>query len=190
MRVLRESALLTRTMLLTVALQLDHERIGAMNFDQRLERAIERGQQHRSAQVREQAERAMTEDECKNLHSKARLELSENIESCLRKLVEHFPGFDFESVVGAEGWGAKISRDDLAPGDGKPLNKYYSRLEMVIRPYSASRIVELIARGTIRNKEVLSRTHYQQLAQLDLEGFRDLIDQWVLEYAEKFSARA
>lgn len=161
-----------------------------MSFDQRLERAIERGQQHRSTQAREQAEREMTEDECKNLHSKSRLELSENIEVCLRKLVEHFAGFDFESVMGADGWGAKISRDDLAPGDGKPLNKYYSRLEMVIRPYSESRIVELIARGTIRNKEVLSRTHYQQLAQLDLEGFRDLIDQWVLEYAEKFSAGA
>ena len=160
-----------------------------MNFDQRLERAIERGHQQRSAQARERAERAMTEDECKNLHSKSRLELSESIESCLRKLVVHFAGFDFESVVGADGWGAKISRDDLAPGDGKPLNKYYSRLEMVIRPVSTGRIVELIARGTIRNKEVLSRAHYQQLVQLDLEGFRDVIDQWVLEYAEKFSAR-
>ena len=161
-----------------------------MNFDERLERAIERGQQQRSAQDRERAERAMTEEECKNLHSKARLELSEHIEGCLRKLVEHFAGFDFESLVGTEGWGAKISRDDLAPGDGKPLNKYYSRLEMVVRPYSTGRIVELIVRGTIRNKEVLSRTHYHQLAQLDLNGFRDLVDLWVLEYAEKFSSRA
>lgn len=161
-----------------------------MNFDQRLERAIERGQRQRSVSDRERAERAMTEEECKNLHSKARLDLSEHIEACLRKLVEHFPGYDFDSLVGTDGWGAKITRDDLAPGDGKPLNKYYSRLEMVIRPYSASRIVELVARGTIRNKEVLSRSHFQQLAQLDLDSFRDLIDQWVLEYAEKFSARA
>jgi hypothetical protein len=165
-------------------------RIPAMNFDERLERAIERGQQQRSAQARERAERAMTEDECKNLHSKARLELSEGIETCLKKLVAHFAGFDFECIVGSEGWGAKISRDDLAPGDGKPLNKYYSRLEMVIRPYSASHIVELLARGTIRNKEVVNRTQFQQLSQLDLVVFRDLIDQWVLEYAEKFSARA
>ncbi|MCX7392965.1 MAG: hypothetical protein NTW75_02440 [Planctomycetales bacterium] len=161
-----------------------------MNFDQRLERAIERGQQQRSFAERERAELAMTEEECKNLHSKARLELSENIESCLKKLVEHFPGFDFESIVGVEGWGARISRNDLAPRDGKPLNKYYSQLEMLVPPLTSGRIVELIARGTIWNKEVLSRTHYHQLTQLEINGFRDLIDQWVLEYAEKFSARA
>ncbi|MBM4074796.1 MAG: hypothetical protein FJ267_04045 [Planctomycetes bacterium] len=108
----------------------------------------------------------------------------------MKKLVDHFPGFDFESIVSPDGWGAKISRDDLAFGGGKPLNKYYSRLEMIIKPYSQSHIVELIARGTIRNKEVISRTHFQQLVQLDLKSFRDLIDQWVLEYAEKYSASA
>lgn len=162
-----------------------------MNFDQRLERAIERGQRRRSAEDRERAEQAMTEDEFKNLHSKARLELSEHIETCLRKLSEYFPGFDFESVVGSEGWGAKISRDDIASGAGagKGLTRLYSRLEMVIRPYTASHIVELVARGAIRNKEVLSRSHFQMLAQFDVESFSDLIDQWVLEYAEKFSAR-
>ena len=61
---------------------------------------------------------------------------------------------------------------------------------MVIKPYSASHIVEMVARGTIRNKEVLSRTQFQVLTQLDMDSFRDLIDQWVLEYAEKFSAKA
>lgn len=160
-----------------------------MDFNQRLERAIERGQRKRSADDRERAERAMTEDEFKNLHSKARLELSEHIEVCLRKLPEFFPGFDFESLVGTEGWGAKISRDDIAQGTGKGLTRLYSRLEMVIRPYSPSHIVELVARGAIRNKEVLSRSHFQLLMQFDLDSFRDLIDQWVLEYAEKFSAQ-
>lgn len=161
-----------------------------MDFKQRLERAIERGQRKRSADDRERAERAMTEDEFKNLHSKARLELSERIETCLRKLPEYFPGFDFESLVGVDGWGAKISRDDIASSGGKGLTRLYSRLEMVIRPYSATHIVELIARGAVRNKEVLSRTHFQMLTQLDLDAFGDLIDQWVLEYAEKFSASA
>lgn len=161
-----------------------------MDFDQRLERAIERGQRKRSADDRERAERAMTEDEFKNLHSKARLELSEHIEACLRKLPEVFPGFDFVTVMESDGWGAKISRDDVAPSAGKGLTRLYSRLEMVIRPYSPSHIVELVARGAIRNKEVLSRSHFQMLAQIDLESFSELIDQWVLEYAEKFSARA
>lgn len=160
-----------------------------MDFNQRLERAIERGQRKRSAEDRERAVQAMTEDEFRNLHSKTRLELTEHIEACLKKLPEFFPGFEFVSVVEADGWGARISRDDLGPGGGKGLTRLYSRLEMVIRPYSASHIVELIARGTIRNKEVLSRTHFQMLTQLDSDAFRDLIDQWVLEYAEKFSAR-
>lgn len=132
----------------------------------------------------------MTEDEFKNLHSKARLELSEHIETCLRRLPEVFPGFQFETLVGTEGWGAKISRDDVAPASGKGLMRVYSRLEMVIRPYSASHIVELVARGAIRNKEVLSRSHFQMLAQFDQESFGELIDQWVLEFAEKYSARA
>ena len=161
-----------------------------MDFNQRLERAIERGQKRRSEEDRERAERAMTEEECKNLHSKARLELSDHIEKCLRKLVDYFPGFEFQSVVDADGWGARISRDDLAPGGGRGLDRFYSRIEMVVRPYSSSHIVELVARGTIRNKEVLSRSHFHLLSQLDLEAFSDLIDQWVLEYAEKFSARA
>lgn len=161
-----------------------------MDFDQRLQRAIERGQRRRTAEDRERAERAMTEEEFKNLHSRARLELSEHIEACLRRLVDFFPGFDFESLVGTDGWGAKISRDDLAPGDGKALTRYYSRLEMVIRPYSSGHIVEMVARGAIRNKEVLARSHFQMLTQLDLDSFSDLIDQWVLEFAEKFSAKS
>lgn len=163
-----------------------------MNFDQRLEKAIERGQRQRDAESRERALRAMSEEECKNLHSKARLELSEHVETCLRKLSDYFPGFEYETLVSADGWGARIHRDDLAPGSAgtRGLVHYYSHMEMLVRPYSASRIVELVARGAIRNKEVLSRSHFQQLTQIDLDVFREVIDQWVLEYAERFSARA
>lgn len=163
-----------------------------MDFNQRLERAIERGQRQRDAESRERALRAMTEEECKNIHSKARLELSEHVEACLRKLSDYFPGFDYETLMSADGWGARIRRDDLAPGSpgAKGLVHYYSHVEMLIRPYSSARIVELVARGAIRNKEVLSRSHFQQLTQVDVESFREVIDQWVLEYAERFSARA
>ncbi len=163
-----------------------------MNFDQRLERAIERGQRQRDTESRERAVRAMTEEECKNIHSKARLELSEHVESCLRKLSDYFPGFDYETLMSADGWGARIRRDDLAPGGTgtKGLVHYYSHVEMLVRPYSPTRIVELVARGAIRNKEVLSRSHFQQLSQIDVDGFREVVDQWVLEYAERFSARA
>lgn len=161
-----------------------------MEFDKRLERAIERGQRARDVQGRELAARALSEEEYRNLHSRYRLELSDHIEKCLRKVVDHFPGFDLRTVVSEDGWGAKISRDDLHPGPTRQLAPHYSRLEMVIRPYSSAHIVELLAKGTVRNKEVLHRRHYQMLTEVDLEGFQELIDTWVVEYAERYAAKA
>ena len=84
------------------------------------------------------------------------------------------------------GWGARLSRDDLDRQGGK-LRNVYTRLEMVIRPYSEAHIVELTAKGTIRNRETLKRAHYQFLAEADVDSFRELIDLWVLEFAEEFA---
>ena len=36
---------------------------------------------------------------------------------------------------------------------------------------------------------VYHRRHYQQLSQLDLHGFEQMIEQWVLEYAEQYAAQ-
>lgn len=155
-----------------------------MDFDERLQRAIRRGQQQRAAEGLEQARQALTEEEYRSLHGRLRLELSEYVETCLKRLVEHFPSFDYSSVMSIDGWGAKISRDELW---GRPLTRQYSHLELLIRPYSATRILEVTARGAIRNKEVLSRSHYQQLDSYDLDAFRAIIDQLVLEYAEKLA---
>ncbi|MBW3538959.1 MAG: hypothetical protein KY476_01690 [Planctomycetes bacterium] len=159
-----------------------------MEFEKRLERAIVRGEQMRDARSREAAERELTEHELRTVHSQCRVELSEHIEKCLSKLADHFPGFRFETIVSEGGWGAKLSRDDLHFG-GRSAQNRYSRLEMLVRPFSDARIVELAAKGTIHNKEVLSRTNFQFLAQVDLDSFRELIDLWVLEYAEAYAAR-
>jgi hypothetical protein len=161
-----------------------------MDFDKRLKRAIERGQQARDVKSREQAEQQLTAEQLRNLHSGCRLELSEHIEDCLKRLADHFPGFRFETVVGEEGWGAKISRDDFAIKPGGERANLFSRLEMVVRQFSQAHIVELAAKGTVRNKEVLNRTHFQFLSQLDVESFSELIDLWILDYAEQYSARA
>ncbi len=64
----------------------------------------------------------------------------------------------------------------------------FSRLEMVITPFSPAQIVEIVGKATIRNRKAFHRTHYQTLTQLDVESFRELIDLWVLEYAELFAA--
>lgn len=158
-----------------------------MDFEKRLERAIQRGERTRDEIGRAEAEKALTDEEFRNLHSTIRLELSEYIEACLRKVADHFPGFRFETVVGSAGWGAKLSRDDVDFGGGQSRT-LYSRLEVLVSPFGSLHIAELTAKGTIRNKEVFDRKTYQRLAEADVESFREMVDLWVLEYAEKFAS--
>jgi hypothetical protein len=160
-----------------------------MDFQQRLEKAIQRGQRSHDAEARARAEQAMGEEGLKRLHSQYRLELSEHIEQCLRQLPQHFPGFRFETLVGSRGWGAAISRDDLSLSDGRREN-LFSRLEVAVRPFSTSHVVELTAKGTIRNKEIYNRNQYQVLSDVDVASFRELVDRWILEYAELFAAKS
>ena len=158
-----------------------------MDFQKRLEKAVERGKRVSEARAQAQAELALTEEELKRLHSQHRLEFSEHIEACLQQLANQFPGFRYELVVGDRGWGAAMARDDLSLGGGKRSN-YYSRLEMTIRPFSSSHVVELAAKATARNKEIFNRSQYQPLGKADPKSFHELIDLWALEYAEAYAA--
>jgi hypothetical protein len=169
-----------------------------MDFQERLERAIERGRRRGSDQAEEEAQRALTEKELQRLHSQARLELVEHIESCLRQLADRFPGFRFETIVDNRGWGAAIARDDVrlrrrpqagaaGPGRGSRQN-CFSRLEMLITPITSALVLELAGKGTVCNREIFSRTQYQLLAELHLPVFTNLIDLWVLEFAERYAA--
>ncbi|QDU40025.1 hypothetical protein Mal4_43790 [Maioricimonas rarisocia] len=160
-----------------------------MEFEDRLQRAIERGRHARDERGRAAADEAMTQEEIRNLHSQCRLELTERVEDCLRRLADHFPGFEYQSIVSDEGWGARITRDDLKVNPGKRPENVYSRLEMLVSPLGTAAIVELVAKGTIRNKEVFNRKHFQQLSRVDVDSFKELVDLWVLEYAEQFSSR-
>lgn len=160
-----------------------------MDFDQRLQKAITRGEQTKSAEVRKRADRALTEEEFKNLHSQYRLELSDHIEDCLRKLADHFPGFRYQTIVSEDGWGAKVSRDDLNFGSKRSSGNFFSRFEILVRPFSPAHIVELVAKGTIHNKEVINHANFQFLAEADLDSLKAMIDQRVLEYAEQFAMK-
>ena len=160
-----------------------------MEFQERLEKAIQRGLHSQDAAARKRAEKAVSEEELRRLHSKYRLELSEHIERCLRQLPRLFPGFRYETLVGDRGWGAAISRDDLSVVGGRREN-YFSRLEVVVRPFTASRVLELAAKGTIRNKELFNRAQYQLLADADLATFSEQLDRWVLEYVELYAAKS
>lgn len=157
-----------------------------MDFQQRLHHAIQRGQRRQDAKLREEQARALSEEECRRLHAQLRLALSEHVEACLRQLPDHFPGFKFETVVGSSGWGAAVSRDDLALEAGQRTN-LYSRLELVVRPCTKYHVLDLAAKGTVRNKEVYNRSHFERLAEVDLEAFHELVERWVLEYAELYA---
>jgi len=160
------------------------------DFERRLKKAIERGQRAGDAQARAEAEKVLSEKELRRLHTQYRLELSEHIESCLKKLLRHFPGFEFGTVVSDRGWGAAVSRDDVELGSGRKRTNYYSRLEMLIRPPNEYHVLDLAAKGTIRNKEVFNRNHFQRLADADPASFTEMIDLWVLEYAELYAAKS
>jgi hypothetical protein len=158
-----------------------------MDFRERLQRASERGKQARAAQQHEAAAKALSEAECRRLHSQYRLELTEFIEQCLHELADNFPGFRYETIVDETGWGAGVGRDDVSIGSGRRGN-LFSRLRVVVSPFGKYHVLELSAKGTVRNKEVLSRNHYQQLADVDVQSFRELIELWVLDFAELYSA--
>jgi hypothetical protein len=81
-----------------------------------------------------------------------------------------------------------VNRDD-ADFVGSRRGNVFSRLEIAVRPFTSAKVLEITARGTIRNKEVFNRSHYQTLSEIDPERFEDLVDAWVLEYAELYAAR-
>lgn len=161
-----------------------------MDFNERLEKAIERGRRAGDAASQAAARQAITEEELRRLHSQYRTDLSEHIEHSLRPLPDHFPGFRYATIVDDRGWGAAVSRDDAGRSPGDARISFFSRLEMTIRPFSSYHVLELMMKGTVRNKEVINRSHYQRLAQADPTTFREMIDQAVLEFAEAYAAKS
>ena len=160
------------------------------DFSDRLDRAIQRGQRIRRKSDAETSRAEMSADEAKSKHSAGRLELSEYVEGCLKALVDRFPGFQYANVYSEDGWGGRVSRDDLRLGRGDGPREEYSRLELVVPPLGEMSILSLTGKAAVRNKELFNRSHFQRLEELDLDSFKETIDLWVLEYAERYSATA
>ncbi len=157
-----------------------------MDFDKRLERAINRGRQAADAEGQAAAQQAASEEDLRNLHGKLRLDLSDHIEKCLKALSQRIAGFEYKTLVGSDGWGARITRDDVVRNGGK-RESVYTRLEVVVRPFSDAHIIEVTTKGTIRNRETLKRSHYQFLTEADLDSLKNTIDMWVLNFAEDYA---
>lgn len=158
-----------------------------MDFEQRLQKAIQRGQQ-RGRTKPATDDGGLTDEDRRRMHSQFRLQLSEHIENCVRKLPLHFPGFQYETIFGERGWGAACRRDDVDLKRGQRGN-LYSRLEMTVRPYSNLNVLELVAKGTIHNKEIFNRSHFEKVEDADPDKFIELVDLWILEYAELYAAK-
>ncbi|MDD4267212.1 MAG: hypothetical protein GXY25_03880 [Pirellulaceae bacterium] len=160
------------------------------NFEKRLAKAIERGHRAGDERARAEAQKALSEKELRGLHTQYRIELSEHIERCLRRLPGHLPGFQVEPIVAERGWGAAASRDDVDLRASSRRTNFFSRLEILIRPLSEYYVLDVTAKATVRNREVFSRNHYQRLVEVDIDSFTELIDLWILEFAEKYAAAA
>jgi hypothetical protein len=158
-------------------------------FQSRLESAIARGKRRAEQKANQQRAAALSEEELRRMHTSFRLALSERIEAAVQEVADHFPGFQIESLFGEVGWGAACHRDDLRIEAGKRTNQY-SRLEMVIRPYSDLKVLDLKGKGTVMNRELFNRAHYMPVAEVDAEEFEQLIDAWAIEYAEMYAAKS
>ncbi len=157
-------------------------------FEDRLKAAIQRGHQRGKIEQAETANAKQQAELLRRQHTKIRLELSEHIESVIKKMTDYFPGFRYENVFGESGWGAACWRDNLVLKEGS-RQTHYSRFEMVIRPVNEFLVIDVHAKGTIANREVLTRNFYLPVAEADIEHFKKLIDAWALSYAELLSAR-
>jgi hypothetical protein len=158
-----------------------------MDFNERLDRAIQRGRQSGRRKAEAEAQQKWTEKEFQRVYSTYRLELSEKIEQCLKSLADHFPGFDQQAIVDDRGWGAIISRDDVRLVRGQAPENDFSRFEMVIRPFRPTHVLDLAAKATINNRELFNRNYFELLAEVDPSSFTERIDQWALEFAEHFA---
>ena len=161
-----------------------------MDFQERLEKAVQRGQRRNQARSDAAKAKALSVEELKRLHNEHRLTISDHIEKSLRALPQHFPGFELETVYGDAGWGTAAKRDDAGSSRGDSRRNFYSRLELTVRPISSAYVLELNAKATIRNKEIFNRKHFEKLTEVSLDTFRELVDAWILEYAEMFAASA
>jgi len=160
-----------------------------MDLDERLQKAIERGQQRKQSLQDITEQQQLSKEDMKSLHSRCRLELSEHIEQCIEKLVQHFPGFQTETIYGDRGWGAACSRDDLRIDFPGERSNDFSRLEITIRPFTGSHVIDLAGKATIRNKEAFNRNIFEKIQQVDREEFIRLVDAWAVEFAEIFAAQ-
>jgi hypothetical protein len=157
-------------------------------FEDRLKNAVARGASRAESLQSAEDRKRQEAEELRRLHTKYRLELTDHIEQAVKKLIDMFPGFRYQGVFGSGGWGSACVRDDLVIEKGSRSNKY-SRLEIVVRPVNEFNVLDLQAKGTIADRELMTRSLYHPIAQVDMAKFRKSVDDWVIAYAELYAMK-
>lgn len=160
-----------------------------MDFESKLQQAIERGQNRNLARSNAEKLAASTKEEIRNRHNEFRLNLSEHIETALKQMASHFPGFEFDIIYGSKGWGGAMSRNDIDRGPDGRAGTFFSRIEVMVRPQNEFNVVNIAGKATIRDKEIFTWNHFADILEADMQVFIDTIDKWILEFAETFAAR-
>lgn len=160
-----------------------------MDFEDQLEKAIERGQQRITKRDQDRKKQSLNADDIKRRHNEFRLHLSDHIEKSLNRLSERFPGFEYEIIYGTKGWGGAIYRQDLTRGPDGRAGSFFSRLELSVRPINDYNVVNIAGKGTIADKELFSWNHFEDIDEATFEAFEDKLNNWMIQYVEQFAAR-
>jgi len=161
-----------------------------MDFESELEKAIQRGKSMGEAQNDANKQAATSKEQLRNKHNELRLNLSEHIETGLDKLSNHFPGFEYETLYGHRGWGGAVARNDIDRGPDGKTGTFFSRCEITVRAQNEFDVVNITGKGAIRDKEIFTWNHFEDIPKADQAEFEAVIDRWILEYAEQFAARS
>ena len=160
-----------------------------MDFEDKLEQAIQRGQNRNTAKTNAKKQDELSKEAIRNRFNEIRLNLSDHIEEGLKKIANHFPGFEYETIYGTKGWGGALSRNDLDRGPDGKAGSFFSRVEMTVRPQNEFDVINIVGKGTIRDKEMFVWNHFDGIAETDQAQFIQMIDNWLLQFAEQFAAR-
>ncbi len=156
-------------------------------FDEQLKQAIQRGMRTNLARQKEAEQENLNAEDLKRRHTEFRLAISERIEQTLGALINQLPGFEYENIYGDKGWGGAVARDELSIQRGRRSN-VYTRLELTVKPFTELGIVNLMAKGTIKNKEMFTRRHHEPVSDAEMSEFLEMVDRWVLEFAQLYTA--
>ena len=127
----------------------------------------------------------MTKKELQRLHSQARLELASTSSAACGSWPTAFPAFaSRRSWIRAAG-ARRISRDDLRLRRGTAATSCFSRLEMLITPITPRRCWNWPPKARSATARSSAARNISVSPSPHMPVFANLIDLWVLEYAER-----